>query len=181
MSISQNIIYFAYGSNMSTVRLRKRVPSATAVDKGFVTHRRLVFDKLGTDGSGKCDIQPTSRETDRVFGVLFEFDKSELPALDAAEGLGHGYNHEYVRVITESGITRALTYVAAMKEGGLRPYCWYRALVLAGATEHDLPDEHRDAIRAVSCIPDPDEERRARNESILSQTAVLPHGQDLAF
>jgi len=87
------ILYFAYGSNMLTRRLRApdRCPSAVAVGSGFLNGRRLTFDKVGSDGSGKCDIEATSNSSDRACGVLFEIDCSEKPALDRAEGLGKGY------------------------------------------------------------------------------------------
>jgi hypothetical protein len=51
------VLYFAYGSNMLTRRLRDpaRAPSARVLATGYVTGRRLVFDKAGQDGSGKPD------------------------------------------------------------------------------------------------------------------------------
>ncbi len=73
--------YFAYGSNMFSRRLRARVPSAIAGGVGYVRGRRLTFDKVSNDGSGKCDVEPTLRDTDRVHGVLFEIDCVEKPRL----------------------------------------------------------------------------------------------------
>ena len=68
------ILYFAYGSNMLSRRLRapNRTPSAVAVGTGFVSGRRLTFDKVSTDGSAKCDIEVTTNPNDWAYGVLFE-------------------------------------------------------------------------------------------------------------
>lgn len=103
-------LYFAYGSNMLLRRLRQRTPSATFVDTGYVTCRRLTFDKVSQDGSGKCDIESSPNQTDRAYGVLFKISSSEKPRLDTAEGLGNGYGQQEILVTTASGETHtALT------------------------------------------------------------------------
>jgi gamma-glutamylcyclotransferase len=48
-------LYFAYGSNMFARRLSARTPSAMRIGTGFVEGRKLTFDKVSTDGSGKCE------------------------------------------------------------------------------------------------------------------------------
>ena len=50
-------LYFAYGSNMLTRRLTApaRAPLALATGTVFAEGRRLTFDKVSTDGSGKYD------------------------------------------------------------------------------------------------------------------------------
>src|SRR4051812_8017072 len=96
-------LYCAYGSNMLSRRLRTRTPSAIANGVGYLSGWRLTFDKVSTDGSGKCDIEPTPHPTDWVYGVVFEISCGEKAALDTAEGLGKGYREERVTVITSSG------------------------------------------------------------------------------
>ena len=84
--------YFAYGSNMLKCRLcaKDRCPSAKVIGMGYIEGRRLTFDKLSQDGSGKCDAELTNRPTDRVYGVIFEIALTEKDALARAEGLGKG-------------------------------------------------------------------------------------------
>ena len=159
--------YFAYGSNLLSRRLRARTPSAIAKSIGYLSKRRLTFDKVSTDGSGKCDIETTSYPTDRVYGVLFEIACSEKTALDTAEGLGKGYREEPVTVVTSSGSIKAVAYVATAKEPALRPYHWYKALVVAGAVEHALPDAYVEWLRTIDSKPDPKATRRAENEALL--------------
>lgn len=130
--------------------------------------RRLAFDKESTDGSGKCDIEPTSHPADRVYGVIFEILSSEKAALDQAEGLGKGYGEEWVEAVTPSGNVKALAYVATKKKRGLQPYSWYKAFVVAGAREHGLPDAYVDGLEAIVSKSDPDPQRQAYNEALLN-------------
>jgi hypothetical protein len=147
--------YFAYGSNMLTARLRERVPSAMAIGIGRLAGYALRWDKRsGRDGSGKCDAEATGRQEDIVWGVLFELDPDEKPALDRAEGLGVGYMDKTVQVSTDTGQVTALMYYATDKDPSLRPYHWYKALVIAGAREHGLPAGYRSRLELVVTVSD---------------------------
>lgn len=163
-----NFLYFAYGSNMLTRRLRDRTPSARPEGIGFVEGYRLTFDKASKDGSGKADIEATGKSTDRVYGVLFRIQLPEEVDLDRAEGLNNGYCKDSVSVIkAESVVESAKTYIATQKKPALVPYHWYKAIVIAGAVEHRLPSAYIEWLRAVISQPDPDPERRAKNEALL--------------
>jgi len=111
--MTNKFLYFAYGSNMLTRRLRNRTPSAVAIGTGFVEGHRLTFDKVSTDGSGKCNIAPTNDPADRVYGVLFSIEIREAPNLDEAEGLGRGYRKSSVQVVRPTGVQVAVAYFAA--------------------------------------------------------------------
>ena len=159
--------YFAYGSNMSTERLRGRTPSARALGVGRLMHHTLRWHKLGRDGSGKCDVEPArishqvtkrlgekcglARPSDVVWGVLFAVSWAEKPALDAAEGLGIGYFEKEVRIVTDDGECRALTYHANPDriDSTLRPRDWYKDYVVRGAREHGLPSHYVRALEQV--------------------------------
>jgi len=164
---SETFLYFAYGSNMLTSRLTRRTPSATAVGIAYVEGYRLTFDKVSTDGSGKCDIEATSNAADRVYGVLFRISTAEAADLDVAEGFGHGYEKHEIKAVAASTKTRAIAYVATAKDPTRTPYHWYKALVIAGAEEHALPQDYIATLRAVPSQPDPDSTRRMRNEALL--------------
>ena len=154
--------YFAYGSNMLTARLRARVPSATPVDRARLADHRLAWRMAGPDGSAKCDIAPAPGEV--VHGVLFRLSGEELPLLDAAEGLGEGYDRETVNVTTTEGESvAALTYRALVHDPDRRPYDWYKGFVVAGAREHGLPAEYLARLEEVVAGEDPDRDRAAAN------------------
>src|SRR5438128_1900656 len=62
------MLYFAYGSNMLTQRLKARVPSASPKTVAVLFDHGLRFHKRSQDGSGKCDIVKCPGEV--VHGVV---------------------------------------------------------------------------------------------------------------
>ncbi len=143
-------IYFAYGSNMLTERLRARCPSATPVSVAYAPNHRLEFSKLSSDKSGKATL--TSSRVSHQYGVIFEIDHNELNALDRAEGRGHGYGRDdgfrVIHADTKHQVD-AVTYLATQLSPDLKPYDWYVALVVAGAIQHRLPQEQIEHLRSV--------------------------------
>ena len=97
------MIYFAYGSNLLTERLRRRVPSATPLGRAALGGHQLRWHKRSdVDGSGKCSVLATGREEDRVLGVIFRLEPAHKVGLDEAEGLGIGYGEKEVEVVCEA-------------------------------------------------------------------------------
>lgn len=160
-------LYFAYGSNMFTRRLRARAPSALVVGAGFVEGHHIWFDKVGADGSGKCDIRASSNPADRVHGVLFSIDVRDRSRLEQAEGLGGGYRNHETQVTNKAGVSTAVLYLAVDTNPQLQPYDWYKEIVIAGAVEHALPADYVESLRAVGSYPDPDADRSAKNKALL--------------
>ena len=128
---------------------------------------RLTFDKVSRDGSGKCDLEATGNPADRVWGVLFRIAANEADALDDFEGLGEGYCKSEVQAMAQRGVSAAVAYFATKKDVTRLSYHWYRALVMAGAVEHELPAVYVEAIEKVASVQDPDARRRAEKEAIL--------------
>lgn len=153
-------LYFAYGSNMHSPRLRQRVGPAEFVDTARLPGYMVVFRKHGRDGSAKCDLEPLASAT--AWGVVYRLAEEQLPALDAAEG--EGYRRKAVVVATRNGLLDAFTYQA--RPGWRtddRPFDWYLELVLAGAHEHGLPEVYVTALAETRTRPDADAERARRN------------------
>ena len=148
----RSYLYFAYGSNMSSERLRARTPSAISVGRARLPDHVLRWHKLGRDGSGKCDIEPTDACGETVWGVLYQVDLADKEALDAVEGLGVGYDEYAVRVQTDNDVRDALAYKGRPDkvDPDLRPRAWYKAHVLRGAREHELPAAYIDRIALVA-------------------------------
>ena len=163
-------VYFAYGSNMSTERLRERMPSCKSIGVATLPGHALRFHKRSVDKSGKCNAFASGSDSS-VIGVMFSFDPAERAKLDKAEGVGSGYEHAMVTVINDKGRRRkVLTYLAAPDyiDDSLKPYGWYKDFVLAGAKEHDLPPDYiAEYIEAVEAIEDPDETRDKKQRSTL--------------
>ena len=174
------MLYFAYGSNMLTERLRARVPSAQPQTTAILPDHTLHFHKRSQDGSGKCSVSTASGSPSPVQGVLFDIDPEEASLLDEAESRGHGYERSSVAVTTGNRTMQAFAYVAQTEfvDDALRPYHWYRHLVVAGAHQHGLPDAYRQQVAAVSSIPDPNPERRRTHRSLLRDAGFEPLGPD---
>ncbi|MEO3988139.1 gamma-glutamylcyclotransferase family protein [Plesiomonas shigelloides] len=152
--------YFAYGSNMSMVRLKKRVPSAERVGMFSLKKHYLAFHKSSKDGSGKCNAYFTGNTKDHIYGALFEIDENEKKALDRAEGLGYGYDEKIVQVEDDGGNTfEAVTYVATSINESLIPYSWYLNHVIVGAQETGVPVSYLEMIKTVATCEDSDKER----------------------
>ena len=160
--------YFAYGSNMSTARLKMRVPSAVPLGRHTLKEHDLRFHKYSKDGSGKCDAFYTGNVNDIIFGVLFEINSSEKTELDKVEGLGYGYDEKEVTVSATDGSSfKAATYIATNIDKDLKPYSWYVNHVLIGAIEFSLPDDYvQMKIREVLSLDDLDKERDEKQRTV---------------
>ena len=159
--------YFAYGSNMSLLRLKERVPSAKKLGIVTLKKHQLRFNMSGDDDSGKCDSFETNNHEDIVIGALFEIDENEKDALDRAESLGDGYDEKFVFVQSNSGeVFEALTYYAIKIDASLQPYSWYLNHVIIGAKETKLPTDYLAIIESVECIEDPDTSRDAKQRAM---------------
>lgn len=161
MSAPPVVINFSYGSNMLWRRIRARVPSARPLGVAVLRGHRLEWHKAGRDGSGKCDVVLANDPAHAVHGVLYQFLAAEKPLLDAAEGLGAGYDEKQVEVEGSQGPIHAWLYCATATDPKLPPYSWYKALVVAGAREHGLPAAYIERLEAVVAAEDADAERHA--------------------
>jgi len=93
----QDYLYFSYGSNMSSMRLKKRVESAEVISSGILENHKLVFHKNSTeDGSGKCDAFLTNSPNDKVYGVIYSIHKNDLNRLDSFEDPNGGYKKKFI-------------------------------------------------------------------------------------
>lgn len=156
-------LYFAYGSNMLWERLRRRTPSAQPAEKGWIENYRLSFRKRSIDGSGKCDVVPTS-DGKIVHGVIYRINTNEHPALDIAEGYKKGYERSTIHVATKDGKGANCVYYYATDYGEeLKPYDWYKALVIAGFEQNDLPSNE---VTTLDAISDPNPKRKTRVEAL---------------
>ena len=157
--------YFAYGSNMLTERLQARCPSAAPVGPARAAGFSLAIAKRAADRSGKATLRPAAVE---AHGVLFEIHGRERALLDQAEGPGYARDDAFGVALAACGSRfEASTYIARDDHmaAGLDPFCWYRALIIAGAEQHGLPADHIDGLRAQRYTPDPDPQRASHRQA----------------
>lgn len=169
--------YFAYGSNLHPLRLRERVPSARLIAPVELTGYRLKFHKRGRDDSGKCNLFPSGAACDRVHGALYELAVAHKPVLDRYEGVGNGYRHHSLRLSCLGGSGVCYTYLAQAGhiDEGLRPYQWYKELVVLGAEHLGLPLEYIAGLNQVPAVEDPDHRRRQQHEVLIGRLVAANH------
>lgn len=160
---------FAYGSNMYSKRLYKRVKSAKYIDKGFVNKHKIAFHKKSKDGSSKADCFYTGKTKDKTWGVIFEINPADRAELDKYEGLGEGYDLKTVNVHCENRTLRADAYITNNNYivSDLLPYDWYVNTVITGAKEYCLPQYYIDDLKKIKTVVDENEERSNMNSTTL--------------
>ena len=161
------MLYFAYGSNMSTKRFQQRVKTAKLIGQYMLLEHQLKFHKIGKDNSAKCDAYFTGNQQDQVLGVVFNFESQEKPLLDIAEDLGIGYQEKKVKLVNRQGnMLEAYTYCAIKIRIDLKPFSWNKQHVIYGAKEAHLPDDYLNYIINYPEIIDSNQEREKRELSI---------------
>ncbi|MGA7540069.1 MAG: gamma-glutamylcyclotransferase family protein [Steroidobacteraceae bacterium] len=158
---------FADGSNMLTARIMARVPSVCLLESAVLERFLLRWNKRSKDGSAKCSIEETGHREDVVWGVLYGLHGEEKGKLNGLEGLGRGYGERVVTVLAQGKPLRVSAYYATSIDLNIRPYDWYRDLIVAGAREHGLPPDYINSLEAVPAIEDPDRTRAVREIQVL--------------
>ena len=160
---THRVYYFAYGSNMSSERVQRRVPSSISLGTLRLFGYRLCTNKKSKDGSSKCNL--IIDDDTIVWGVLYSLLESELPKLHRAEGLGYGYEEKRVHIQYNEETISVFFYVAQSTHicHDLLPYEWYMKYVQMGAIEHQLPKEYMFRIMNWPTQIDANSERRESN------------------
>ncbi|WP_153555487.1 gamma-glutamylcyclotransferase family protein [Roseimaritima sediminicola] len=146
--------HFAYGSNLSTARLRARCPSAIPIAVGYIRGRALRFHKRGRDGTAKADAYFTGNPTDLLWGVVYRCDLAEKETLDRCESLGCGYDLVEVRVQANQKVLHTRLYEAMPQaiDTSLVPAPWYFDHVMTGAREHGLPSSYLRMLAGFAAV-----------------------------
>ena len=100
--------------------------------------------------NGKANV--SENNDSMVWGILLDLTESEVEKMDDSEGTESGhYFRKTVEVITDSGIVKAITYVAHDDKliPNTAPLEWYLNHVLDGAKYHNLPDDYIESIQAM--------------------------------
>ncbi len=162
------MFYFAFGSNLNHHRLHQRIGDYEQIGIGYLAGHKLVFNKCGGDGSGKCTV--VENQDHDVWGTICQLNTEQKLKLDYFEGVGHGYNVVFKNIVMQDQTIKALLYQAQLDamDDGLAPFDWYKEFVLTGARHHRFPDEYVKIIDSVVAIPDQDPVRAKLNKEILN-------------
>jgi cation transport regulator ChaC len=117
--------YFAYGSNMSSGRLSKRLKEKSSIQEkyiqkiidsrqlGILNGYNLIFNKKAYDG----DYSYANIEKNQdcvVEGILYNYESDKfISCLDKEEGYPYHYKREIIEVTKSNGeILKAIIYIA---------------------------------------------------------------------
>lgn len=145
------IKYFAYGSNLSRNQMEERTNTVPPAVVAWLEGYRLVFNKKGSDCTGKANIEPAPGET--VWGVVYDCTEEALKKIDHYERVEDGhYRRDTVTVKTKGEMIDAICYIAEVEHinNELKPTDNYLQKILEGANDHDFPDEVVQAIKQAA-------------------------------
>lgn len=133
----KKIRYFAYGSNMLTSRLERRVGKVLAVGTARLPGWGFRMNKRSADGTAKANVQRASDES--VWGVLFELTPEQLDRLSYYEA---NYDQVEVQVEMDNGEeVPAVVYSSNRLTDTTTVDPDYIANLVKGARDHELPEE----------------------------------------
>ena len=163
-SVSEQI--FAFGSNMCSGRFRAYGASPQGPGRAaLLPDHRLQFNKKSTDDhSGKANV--TAHAGSEVWGVLYTIPGGDLDKLDKGEG---GYQRMQLSVhLAENSRTDAWVYVAKTpnSDPALRPYTWYKRLLVEGAREHSLPESYFAELERIHAVEDTNPQRDRKKRAL---------------
>ena len=161
------IYYFAYGSNLHPMRLGERVPSAELIGVAKNLNHSLTFHKKSNDGSSKCNM--FNSDSDLIYGAIYKLKPEHKNELDKFEGKGYGYIDNQIMLKHNRNEYTCFTYLAQQSHivDSLKPYHWYKKLVILGAQYLEFPDAYISSIEAVESMEDPDSTRRKEKEVLI--------------
>ena len=158
------------------MRLLERVPSANLLGVIELSQHCLVFQKRGRDGSSKCNLVRTGVKSDAVHGAIYQMDSAHKHALDCFEDNGNGYHESQLIVELHGKVHSCFTYFAQPShiEIGLKPYHWYKNLVVLGAKHLQFPDGYVQSIEMIESVEDPDETRGEHHQRLIEEILNYP-------
>ena len=163
------VYYFAYGSNLHPMRLMQRVPSAKLIGVTEHPDHKLTFHKKSSDDSSKCNMFNSGNESDLIYGAIYKLKSEHKNGLDKFEGKGYGYIDRLI-TLKHNGIEyTCFTYIAQESHiaDNLKPYHWYKKLVILGAQYLKFPGSYISSIEDVESMEDPDSTRRKEQEELI--------------
>ena len=148
-------LYFAYGSNLRAAHMARLCPGNEFLGPARLEGHRLAFTWPDEEWrGGVADVVPSPG--DAVWGALYRMQEADWPALDAYEVFdpaGPEEHNEYVRrlvmVAPEKGrrAVEAWCYFVRAPREHIAPSERYRAALIEGALERELPAEYVSQMR----------------------------------
>ena len=145
------------------------MPSAELVGIATNSNHRLSFHKKGRDNSSKCNMFSSETGSDLIYGAIYQLKREHKNQLDEIEGKGFGYLESQITLSYDESEYSCFTYLAQQSHvvDDLKPYHWYKKLVILGAQYLEFPNSYISYIEAVESVEDLDPTRRIENETLI--------------
>lgn len=138
------MLYLAYGSNINLEQMKQRCPSAKVVGMRKIFGMKLVFNKIGVDGTAKANV---INHDSLLYGVLYDISEKDLAVLDKFEGFPEHYKR--YAITTTGGKETFFIYVAHrnMTSNHIRPSKEYKDIVVQGMHDAGFPEHYIKKVR----------------------------------
>jgi hypothetical protein len=110
-----NIYYFAYGANMDTKRLHKRIGKIYNGINGILFNYKLVFNK-NTSLNDYAYANIKESKNSKVYGKIYCLTYDELKKIDLDEGIGYERKIFCVKKLDSYEYIYAYAYIATDKQ-----------------------------------------------------------------
>lgn len=143
-----DLLYFAYGSNMSEAQMRERCPASTLLGPARLPDHAIAFTRHSPKwGAGVADV--VARAGEAVWGLLYQLTPVCLGELDRREGHPVHYRRSSVRVAHGADLVAAQTYAVVEKVPFVAPSRAYHEIMVRAAERHGFPEAYLETLRAV--------------------------------
>ena len=121
-------MYFAYGSNLDLIQMKRRCPSSKLISKGSLSGYRLTFNRFSSGwGGGVADV--IQAQDSKVWGLVFEISDTDLERLDRYEG----YHKD------ETSLSDVWVYTVVEKQKFVKPTLEYLQIIKKAAKKWNFP------------------------------------------
>jgi len=153
------VLYFAYGSNLSTKYVRNYTPSAVFIQRAFLPNFHLEFRRYSDNLKGGISTI-IEAPGEMVHGVIYDVEAREIEALDVLEKVPLGvYKREGFQVMGEDmKWYTADLYRVVKPEGPYTASKKYVGYMVEGMKEHRIdPNYARRFFDLYESVPETSE------------------------
>ena len=139
--MADRILYFAFGLNSDIPEMKSRAPTSKRIGRAIAPNYQLVM-------RNHTDIM--AKDGQKVYGVLWAINPSDIGALNEIEGYNFHYAHAFIEILFKGNLYKAMTFVMIpSQDEGEMPSKKYIDYVYAGYKQNKIPlDQLSSAVRS---------------------------------
>ncbi len=157
LSISLNMLYFAYGSNMNPNQMHARIGdfgSCRLIGSAQLSGHKLVFNVPDDHATNAAYANIAKNPISTVHGVLYDLDEKAFSVLDQYEHVPILYTRCIITVIFDGQEKEAYVYLGnKISTKCVGPTKRYLNRILLG--KEFLPKEYFEKLSKIKTCPDP--------------------------